>query len=96
MVGPLEPPRHNQVIPEGLGFWILPLPKMVNSSQLAVIETFCGGTPMAPPLEEFKISPHETAPRFDGKVVFTGDMAGNLMAWDLENKKPLEGFLKPK
>ncbi len=47
-------------------------------------------------IQDLTALPLQTAPRFDGKVVFTGDMAGNLMAWDLENKKPLEGFLKPK
>ena len=30
--------------------------------------------------------PLQTAPRFEGNLVFTGDMSGNLLAWDLEKK----------
>lgn len=45
-------------------------------------------------IQDLSALPLQAAPRFEGNVVFTGDMSGNLIAWDLEKKKQVQNFLQ--
>ena len=47
---------------------------------------------LAGSLKNLSALPLQTVPRFEGNVVFTGDMSGNLIVWDLEEKAQITKF----